>query len=88
MAKETVFKIKKKRVYQVQCPFDPAHVFEKKFEFKDGVTGPPPETVADVFCPFCAKMVTIKVKGEFPRNEEMDRLFKEQDERLAGKKKR
>jgi hypothetical protein len=86
MADVEEFKIKKKKLFKVQCPFDKTHVFDKVFELEEGVDSPPPNTTVETFCPFCSKMVEITVKGEAELNQSILRKFEEQDKRLGIKR--
>ncbi len=77
-------RFKKKKVFSVQCPIDKSHVFDKTFELEEGVDPDPLGTELDTFCPFCNRMVTIKVTGDAIKNEYLLRRFREQDQRLKA----
>lgn len=83
MAKEDEYKLKTKKVYMVQCPFEKKHVFEKVFELEEGVTTVSTESMVEVFCPFCGKLVEASVKGEPAKNTTILRRFEAQDKRLG-----
>ena len=54
----------KKVVYQVQCAFDPKHIFEKVFEIEEGTEKQ--QSRVEAYCARCDKFVTVTVQGETP----------------------
>ncbi|MCK5056078.1 MAG: hypothetical protein KAT34_05445 [Candidatus Aminicenantes bacterium] len=57
----------------VQCAFDKSHIFPKSFTVEEG--GQSVESEVDVYCPFCNKLVVVKIKGELPSSESILRKF-------------
>ena len=55
---------KTKRVtYEVQCVHDKSHRFEKVFEIEGG-TDAETATEVETYCPYCKKLVSVRVKGK------------------------
>jgi hypothetical protein len=55
---------KTKRVtYEVQCVHDKSHRFEKVFEIEAG-TDAETATEVQIYCPYCKKLVSVRVKGK------------------------
>jgi len=52
----------KKVHYNVQCAYNPDHVFETVFEIEGGSEGLV-ETELETFCPFCGKIMAVTIKG-------------------------
>ncbi len=85
MAKENERKSVKQMIFMVQCPFDETHLFERKVDIEEGSDDRPAESEVEAYCPFCDKMLTVKVTGKPDRNTIFYRKFKEQEERLKKK---
>jgi len=64
-----------KVIYEVTCPQDEKHVFEKLFEVEKGTEHL--ETEVEVYCPQCDDRVTATVKGRLAPNAEILRRFKQ-----------
>jgi hypothetical protein len=52
----------KRVVYEVQCAFNPEHIFEKVIEVEEG--GKPTQTEIDAYCPFCENYTRVTIQGE------------------------
>ncbi len=52
----------KRVLYNVQCAFNPAHVFEKIFTIEEESEGLKSEMEA--YCPYCEKHVSITIAGK------------------------
>ena len=76
---------KKKVLFNVQCPADPGHIFERVFELSEGQDWPEKETAREAFCPFCGKIVAVTVKEKTPLDQEILKRFAEQDKALGLK---
>jgi len=77
---------KKKVVFNVQCPGDPAHIFQRVFELELDREEPDKDIKVDALCPYCTKIVDVTVIGKTPLDEEMLKRFVEQDQRRGRKK--
>jgi hypothetical protein len=76
---------KRKVLFNVQCPADPGHIFEKVFELTEGQDRPEKETDIEAFCPYCNKIVPVTVNEKTPLDEEILKRFAEQDKELGLK---
>ena len=63
----------KKVLYDVQCAYDDAHVFQKNIEIEAGSEDTTSEIEA--FCPYCGKHVSITIQGKAMPNQELLRRF-------------
>jgi hypothetical protein len=57
----------------VQCAFDKNHIFPKSFTVEEGEQ--PVESEADVYCPFCNKLMEVKIKSELASSESILKKF-------------
>ena len=63
----------KKVVHNVQCAFNPDHVFEKAFTIEDG--SETEQSEVEAFCPLCEKFVTVTIQGKVVPDDEIRRKF-------------
>jgi hypothetical protein len=68
-------KITKKLVFNVQCAYNPEHVFEKVFTVEDNTETV--ESEVQAFCPDCEKKVTVTIKGRVLPDAELLRTIEE-----------
>ncbi len=52
----------KKVLYNVECAYNPEHVFEKVFKIEEASEAM--ETEVQAYCPYCEKHVTTTIKGK------------------------
>ncbi len=65
---------KAKRVlYNVECAYNPDHVFEKVFTIEEESEGM--ESEVQAYCPYCEKHVTTTIKGKAVPDESLLRGF-------------
>ncbi len=76
---------KKKVRFNVQCPVNPRHIFEKVFELEENQERPGKETGVEAFCPFCSKVLEVTVREKTPLDEDILKRFEEQDKALGLK---
>jgi aspartate carbamoyltransferase regulatory subunit len=57
----------KKVVYNVQCAYNPEHIFEKVFEIQEG--SEKIDSELEAYCPYCDKFVSIEIQGKPPPDE-------------------
>ncbi len=65
---------KAKRVlYNVECAYNPEHVFEKVFKIEEGSEAM--ESEVEAYCPYCEKHVTTTIKGKAAPDESLLKRF-------------
>ncbi len=67
----------KKIILNVQCAFDPNHIFEKAYTIQEGTEDR--ESKVEAYCPFCDKMVSITIQGKPVPDKELLRRFGPED---------
>ena len=70
---------KKKVRFNVQCPVNPQHIFEKMSLLEQNQDRPEQETGIDAFCPFCSQVVEAAVIEKTPLDVEILKRFEKQD---------